>query len=254
MTDDRIEAAVSDYVKWLDGVLPDIVFPSRERALKDCQEALTEILRKHSGEPAAPIEIGLPNWAVYVLRSTIPHEPIALFRYADSAMEWAEKNYPGNCRVDKHIHEAIPAAALQAQCNALEADLADYKARFCEHHATPGAVPPGCPLCAHEALQAEVERLRAQLAGSTPISIESSLRPTLQSLVASASTDIGCKAGELQARLAGDVSAFVGRELLPREVLEAWSDLSLDAKAVAVLFATSLNDENEQKMDRRERW
>ena len=64
------------------------------------------------------------------------------------------------------------------------------------------------------------------------------LQPALQTLVESA----------------GDTTDFVGRDLLPCEIIEAWSDLSLDAKAVAVLFAKSLSDENERMCDRHERW
>lgn len=40
---------------------------------------------------------------------------------------------------------------LASQYRAMEMDFNDLKSRFCEHHATPGAVAPGCPECSRAA-------------------------------------------------------------------------------------------------------
>jgi hypothetical protein len=52
----------------------------------------------------------------------------------------------------------------------------------------------------------------------------------------------------------GDTPTFVGAELLPEEILGEWSHLSLDARAIAILFAKALHEENESRLDRQERW
>lgn len=70
----------------------------------------------------------------------------------------------------------------------------------------------------------------------------------IKTLLEAASTEMRCNLNDLQQRLTGEPS-FFGSELLPNEILAAWPELSLDAKAVAILLARILDDENERRWD-----
>lgn len=55
-------------------------------------------------------------WAIYVLGSTTPNDPVALFEFADMAGEWGERNYKGNFRAARiEIATASQLADLQRQ-------------------------------------------------------------------------------------------------------------------------------------------
>ena len=47
-----IEAAAKEFGEWLADRLPEMIMPTKERAVQDAAEALTTILRKHFAEPA----------------------------------------------------------------------------------------------------------------------------------------------------------------------------------------------------------
>ena len=74
----------------------------------------------------------------------------------------------------------------------------------------------------------------------------------LYAFLASSSAELRCEPTELTSRLAGPPD-FIGHSLLPAEIIEAWSDLPITAKAVAVLFAAALDEENERRWDRHDR-
>ena len=77
-------------------------------------------------------------------RSAVPMEPTD---YTDQKLTQSEIS-----RLQAEL------AITKAMINALVADLRDYKLRFCDHHATPGGCPPGCPVCRVERLQLEMAK------------------------------------------------------------------------------------------------
>jgi len=72
------------------------------------------------------------------------------------------------------------------------------------------------------------------------------------SLCANVAAELRCDMAELESRLAS-VNGFAGSEPLPPEIAECWDRLTLDAKAIAVLFATNLEEESNQRWERGDR-
>jgi hypothetical protein len=71
-------------------------------------------------------------------------------------------------------------------------------------------------------------------------------------LLAAAST-VSCGVDELSSRLGEHCAGFFGSDRLPMEIHNAWPSLPLEAKAVAVLFASALSEYDDTKWDRFDR-
>jgi hypothetical protein len=68
---------------------------------------------------------------------------------------------------------------------------------------------------------------------------------SVQRLIECAASELGCDVGEVPHRFA-ESQYFSGHELLPDWIAYAWQDMSIDAKAVVVIFAKELHDQNEE--------
>lgn len=70
-----------------------------------------------------------------------------------------------------------------------------------------------------------------------------------KNLLTVAAARLGCAVDDLRFRLSRRPD-FDGHGLLPTEVIDAWESLPIEARAIAILFADSLNDENNRRLER----